>query len=191
VANGVALDAAGNIFVAGSASSTNFQTTAVNLFGSLRPTNSGASDVFVTAFKSDFSALLYSAYLGGKVDDYGNGIAVDAAGNAVVAGQSLSADFPAFAARQSVRDGVNDAFVAKILTASTPPLATRSAGKNVQVFWPPLGQATPAYLGLETITNLLNTNWTLLAQSPVLTNGNYTYTFNPTNPARFFRFHKL
>jgi len=60
----------------------------------------------------------------------------------------------------------------------------------VLVFWPPAGQATPDYIGLETSTNLPGTNWTLIAQEPVLTNGNYTYTFNPTNPARFFRFHK-
>ena len=37
VANGVALDAAGNVFVVGSASSTNFPATATNLIGSLSP----------------------------------------------------------------------------------------------------------------------------------------------------------
>jgi hypothetical protein len=196
IASGVALDPAGNVFVVGSASSTNIPTTG-NLFGSLRATNSGASDVFVTVFKSDFSSLLYSAYLGGAASDFGYGIAVDATGSAYITGQTIKTssssltNFPTFNARQTVIDGVNDVFLAKILMASTPTLAAQSVGTNVLVTWPPFGQATPDFLGLETSTNLISTNWTLISQTPVLTNGNYTFTFVPTNPAQFFRFHKF
>src|SRR6266403_206038 len=39
--------------------------------------------------------LNYSTYLGGSSDEVGSGIAVDASGNAVIAGQTLSTDFPA------------------------------------------------------------------------------------------------
>ncbi|HEY5042053.1 MAG TPA: SBBP repeat-containing protein [Verrucomicrobiae bacterium] len=196
-ANGVALDAAGNVFIVGSATSTNIPTTGGDLVGSLRATNSGASDVFVTVFKSDFSSLLYSTYLGGKADDFGYGIAVDAAGSAYITGQTVKTsssnqtNFPAFNARQTVIDGVNDVFLAKILMASTPPLSAQPAGANILVTWPTVGQATPEFLTLETSTNLVSTNWTLISQVPVLTNGNYTLTFDPTNPAQFFRFHKF
>ena len=191
VANSVALDAAGNIYVVGSASSTNFPVTANNLLGSLRTTNSGGSDVFVTAFKSDGSALLYSTYLGGSADDFGYGIAVDAAGNAYVTGQTLSTNFPSFNARQTTLNGTNDAFLIKILPATPTPLLTAGlSGTNVLVSWLPVGEESPALIGLITTTNLLTTNaWPFTTNSPVFTNnnGSYYYKFSPTNPAQFFR----
>jgi hypothetical protein len=189
-ANAVALDPAGNVFVAGSASSTNFPTTGDNLVGSLLTTNSGGSDVVVTVFAADFSGLLYSAYLGGRQNDFANGIAVDAAGDAYITGQTLSTNFPVFNARQPIRNGVNDAFLAKILLADAPALAVRSVGNKMLVTWPPYGQATPSFLGLETSTNPQTAHWIDYPQAPVLTNGKYTITFTPTNPARYFRLHK-
>ena len=190
VANGVALDAAGNVFVVGSASSTNFPATATNLIGSLAATNAGYSDVFVISFAANFSSLLYSAYLGGSGNDYGYGIAVDPAGNACIAGQTLSVNFPTVNARQTALNGVSDMFVARILLQSSPSLTASLSGTNVLVSWPPTGQATTNFLGLQTITNLLNTNWVFTPQSPVLTSGTYQYFFPPTNPAQFFRLHK-
>ena len=192
-ASAVALDTAGNIYVTGTATSTNFPVTPASLVGSLRATNAGASDVFVTVFKADWSALLYSAYLGGALADFGNAIAVDGAGNAYVTGQTLSTDFPAFAARQSALKGASDAFLTKILPA-TPALqlTVAAAGTNVLVSWPPVGQESPAWIALETTTDLLKTNgWTTVTNSPAFTNGNYTYPFNPTNRAQFFRLHKF
>jgi hypothetical protein len=36
------------------------------------------------------------------------------------------------------------------------------------------------------------TNWVVITNPvPVLTNGNYTFTFNPTNAMRFYRFHSF
>jgi len=190
VANGVTRDSADNIYVIGSASSTNFPVTANNIFGSLRRTNSGASDVFVTAFPSDFSTVLWSAYFGGSGNDYGNGIAVDSTNSIVIARQTFSVNFPVFASARSVRDGSDDAFIAKIFPTSMtlPALSARRSGTNVLVSWPPIGQIIPPFVNVETSTNLIATNWSLLSQPPVLTNGNYTITLNPTNPVRFFRF---
>ena len=222
VANGLKLDAAGNVFIVGSATSTNFPVTSGAVFGSLRTTNFGGSDVFVTAFKSDFSGLLYSTYLGGRQDDFGNAIALDTAGNAIVAGQTYSTNFPAFGtwstnnpAMHAKMVGTNDAFLAKIVTGASPVLSAAPAGTNVLVFWPALSDATPSNLGIETATNLLmlqnqvstnvtlthtnvvtnlvsvfTTNWAVVTNPvPVLVNSNFTYTFTPTNPMRFFRFH--
>jgi hypothetical protein len=44
--------------------------------------------VFVTTLNSSGTGLLFSTYLGGYVDDYGMGIALDSANNAYVAGQT-------------------------------------------------------------------------------------------------------
>ena len=40
------------------------------------------------------TALLYATFLGGRIDDEGEGIAVDGAGNAYVTGRTYSTNFP-------------------------------------------------------------------------------------------------
>jgi hypothetical protein len=169
-ANGVALDGAGNIFVVGSASSISNYPTTGNLFGDLRRTNFSRlsspnirPDVVVTVFKSDFSQLLYSCYMGGSSYDFGNAIAVDAEGTAYITGQTLSTNFPAIGLPgsngfRSVRDGTNDAFLAIIpLSIVLPDLLAGRAGTNAQVAWVPAGPSTtPATLPVESVTNLLS-----------------------------------
>src|SRR5207237_3971226 len=51
-------------------------------------------DGFVSKISADGSTLVYSTFLGGSYDDFANAIAVDADGNAYVAGSTASADFP-------------------------------------------------------------------------------------------------
>ena len=90
----MAVDAAGNAYVVGGTSSTNFPTTP----GAFQTANSGGLDAFVTKLNSTGSSLVYSTYLGGSGDDYAysysNGIAVDSAGSAYVVGTTDSDDFP-------------------------------------------------------------------------------------------------
>ncbi|MGO8836867.1 MAG: beta strand repeat-containing protein [Limisphaerales bacterium] len=138
VGNCVAVDPAGHVFVTGSASSTNFPT--LNVPGFLIYTNSGKSDAFVIAFNTNAPSmtaptnLLYSTYLGGKQNDYGYGIAVDAEGNAYVVGQTLSTNFPAINAAQAKRQGTNDAFLARImLTVPQPVISENPASQTNSV----------------------------------------------------------
>src|SRR5207249_1457208 len=59
--------------------------------------------------------LTYSTYLGGTGLDAASGIGVDGLGNAYIAGQTASVDFPVKAgAFQSTYHGATDAFVARI-----------------------------------------------------------------------------
>src|ERR1019366_1036278 len=85
----IAVDSAGNAYVTGVTNSTDFPT-----MNPLQPANGGGYDAFVAKINPAGSALVYSTYLGGSGDDWGNGIAVDGAGNAYVVGQTASTDFP-------------------------------------------------------------------------------------------------
>ena len=57
--------------------------------------------------------LLYSTFLGGRSDDEGWALAVDAAGGVFVAGMTESSDFPSTNALQSVYQGSRDLFIAQ------------------------------------------------------------------------------
>ena len=54
----------------------------------------GQKDAFVAKLDATGSRLVYSTLLGGALDDAINAIAVDAGGNAYVAGETYSSDFP-------------------------------------------------------------------------------------------------
>lgn len=84
-ANSVAVDVAGNAYLTGQTNSDDFP--AVNAFQTVRGKNTFATaSAFVTKISADGSKLLYSSFLGGNGIDSGNGIAVDAMGNAYIAG---------------------------------------------------------------------------------------------------------
>lgn len=192
VANGVALDPAGNVYVVGSATCTNFPVTTNNISGYLSATNSSQksknySDAFIMAFNSNATALLYSAYLGGRERDYGNAIAVDPVGNAYIVGQTLSTNFPAVNARQTFRNGTNDMFIAKISQATNAPVLTilpqSSTPPGVSLNW---RMFPPAY-GVESATDLGVGNWSVIPQAPTGSNGWYQITLPATNTAEFFR----
>ena len=85
------MDAAGNAYVTGDTGSTNFPTA--NPFQATLGSSSSA-DAFVTRLNAAGSAVMFSTYFGGNGNDTGNGIALDAAGNAYVTGETSSTDFP-------------------------------------------------------------------------------------------------
>ena len=121
--DGIAVDAAGNAYVTGYTRSVDFPTTAGALDA---PLLNGNDNVFVAKLNACGSDLAFSTYLGGSDDnDFGNGIAVDAAGNAYVTGLTSSSDFPitagAFDPVFDNHDG--DAFVAKISGLAESPTA--------------------------------------------------------------------
>jgi hypothetical protein len=105
---GIAVDSSGNAYVTGDTNSPDFPTTP----GAYDSTYNGGS-TFVAKF-SPTGALIYSTYLGGGSDDYGEDIAVDGSGNAYVTGSTNSPGFPTTpGAYDSTYNGGSDAFVAK------------------------------------------------------------------------------
>lgn len=107
---GIALDAASNAYVTGRTQSADFPTV-----NPLQRALGGSEDAFVVKLNATGSALLYSTYLGGGGQDDGLSIAVDAAGNAYVAGTTESRDRPTVNAFQpAFGGGVFDAYLAKL-----------------------------------------------------------------------------
>jgi len=112
----VATEADGtHAFVVGNTDSTDFPTTP----GVIQQLPQGMSDGFVTKLTVAGDGLVYSTYLGGTENDYGNGIAVytDASQNhfAVVTGRTYSSGFPHTpGAFQGSLHGTNDAFVTEL-----------------------------------------------------------------------------
>lgn len=90
LAAAVAVGPHDNIYVAGESDGASFPTTSGALQVA-RPYPGYDKDAFVTAFTPD-GKLVYSTFLAGTGEDYAVGIAVDAAGNAYVTGNTTSYD---------------------------------------------------------------------------------------------------
>ena len=106
--NAIALDSAGNAYVAGTTFSwVNFPTTA----GAFQTLNRGEADVFVSKLNATGSALLYSSFIGGDGDDGATGIALDSSDNAYLTGYTNSTNYPTAKSVQRAGGGVCD-FVA-------------------------------------------------------------------------------
>ena len=141
----LALSSEGNTIVAGTTGSSGFPTTA----GAYDTSHNGGWDAFVLKLSVDGDALSYSTFLGGSGTDYGQELALDSNGNAVVAGYTYSSGFPTTGgAYDTGHNGDSDLFVLKLSAdgnalqystflggsamEATGPLALDSAG-NVLV----------------------------------------------------------
>ena len=116
---GIAVDADGDIYLAGVTDSANFPLVSPlqSTFGGNGSV--GFGDAFLTKMKSDGSALIYSTYLGGNGDDLAMRVAVDADKNAYVTGVTESANFPTANAFQAHYHGNQDAFISKVNAAGS------------------------------------------------------------------------
>jgi hypothetical protein len=128
----IAVDSAGSAYVTGLVQFGGFPTT---LGAYDRTYNGGNSDVFVTKFTPDGTALAYSTYIGGASDvEDGYGIAVDASGSAYITGYTESSDFPTTAgAYDTTYNGGNfqgDAFVSKLNPAGDDLVYSTYLGGN-------------------------------------------------------------
>jgi hypothetical protein len=80
---GIAVDASGNVYVAGGTTSTNFPTA-----NPRQPANAGGEDAFVAKLNPQGTALIFSTYLGGSGTDFATGVALDNAGSLYLAPRS-------------------------------------------------------------------------------------------------------
>jgi hypothetical protein len=89
--------------------------------------------------------LVYSTYLGGSGDDFGYAIAVDAAGNAYVAGSTTSTDFPKKNPQQPNFGTGTSAFIAKLNPTGTALVYSTYFGGTTTGTSPPAPPFQAAY----------------------------------------------
>ncbi|MBN2006721.1 MAG: SBBP repeat-containing protein [Anaerolineae bacterium] len=102
----LALDDAGNIYITGITHAADFEPVTTTI-----PIEEG--NVFVAKL-SPQGDLIYLTFLGGSAGEEGNGIDVDAQGNAYVTGRTVSLDFPMLNAWQPEFAGREDAYLFKL-----------------------------------------------------------------------------
>ncbi len=122
---GVAVDRNGNAYVTGVSSATPVPTTP----NAEQPSNAGGADAFLTELDASGTAIVHSTYLGGSGNDAGFGVAVDGLGDAFVAGDTSSSDFPTAGPEQARLGGGFDAFVTK---SGVPQLLVNGAAAPPQ-----------------------------------------------------------
>ena len=138
----IAVDADGNAYVVGTAASRDFPTTT----GTIKPTmlprtdapNSFWYDAFVTKINPSGTALVFSTYFGGRNgNESGGGVALDANGNILIAGTTMSGDMPTVNAYQPTFGGTDDGFAAKLNpTGSALIFSTYLGGGSTEIGGP-------------------------------------------------------
>ena len=134
-ARSITVDADGNAYVVGTAASRDFPTTPGTIKPVLLPRtdapNSFWYDAFVTKINSTGTALVFSTYFGGRNgNESGGGVALDASGNVVIAGTTMSGDLPTVNAYQSTFGGTDDGFAAKLNPTGSAIIFSTYLGGN-------------------------------------------------------------
>lgn len=99
-ASALAVDAAGDVYLAGTTTDPRFPATAGAYQTAFAGTLTGAEyppppgDAFALKLRPDGSGLIWATYLGGTAADAAKAMALDAAGNVWLAGTTASANFP-------------------------------------------------------------------------------------------------
>ncbi|MEO7659077.1 MAG: carboxypeptidase regulatory-like domain-containing protein, partial [Pyrinomonadaceae bacterium] len=187
----IAVDASGNAYITGYASSTSTNFTSPGAFQTTY--GGGSADAFIIKFNTNLSGAasrIYSTYIGGSNQDFGaastsrgsKGIAIDTAGNAYITGTTNSTNFPTANPFQATFGGTNDAFVTKLNpTGSALVYSTYLGGGGT------IGEQGRSIsvnvLGNAYVTGLADANFPLaspLTTSDGTTGGAFLTKFSPT-----------
>jgi uncharacterized protein (TIGR03437 family) len=164
----IAIDAAGNAYVTGTAASTDFPVV-----NAVKPIKADFGlDLFVARLNAAGTALDYSTYLGGSGEDVAAGVAVDAMGNAYVAGTTASPDFPVINTLQlpaAISFSRRDLFVSK--------LSAQGGSLTFSTYVGGTGDEITSGIAVDTARNVYVTGATVSTDFP---------TLNPLRPATGF-----
>jgi len=162
----VKVDGSGSAYVTGQTQSINFPTTP----GSYDTTRGGTDDAYVTKLSADGSSLVYSTYVGGGGFDAGLSITLDANGNACIAGDTMSSNFPTTpGAFSRTPHGNFDGFVTKLNSDGNALLFSTYIGGAENDTWPSVA--------IDAADNVYVTGITESADFPV-TPGAFDVSYN-------------
>lgn len=146
---GMALDAAGFIYLSGETPSSNFPTK-----NAYKDYKSGYLDLYIAKINPGDSTLVFSSYFGGSSSEYGEFIAVSPEGTAYIAGDTFSGNIPAV----NSYTGHKDAFVA-VFDADGNFLGARYVGGG--------DEERVTDIKLDSSQNVFITGWTMSINFPL------------------------
>lgn len=174
---GIAVDASGDAFIVGTATSNDFPTTP----GAFQTACTGGScvngDIFVTELNPTGSGLVYSTYLAGVNTNQGNAIALDSSGNAYIVGYTKSGNYPVTSGVfqphcASCSNALVDAVVTKLNSSGTALVYSTFLGGN---------NADDAYaVAVDSSGNAYVTGYTYSTNFPTTTGAFQTKLGGPT-----------
>ena len=111
-ANAIAVDGAGNAYIAGSTASPDFPVTTGGSLGTA-PTGTAGQRSFVTKLDPTGN-VVFSDLLGGSTWSAAQAVAVNASGQILVSGNSVKSGFPSTAGAYSVPDTTNHPYLLEL-----------------------------------------------------------------------------
>ncbi len=153
-ASSLAVDSAGNAYVAGYTDSADFPSATL---GSLP---SGATHVFVAKLNPTGSSLVYADYIGGNSQDYGYALVLDASNHVYVTGSTASSDFPTVHPYQGIYPGSFNAFLTEISADGSSLLYSTYLGGN--------GSDTPSSIAIDSSNDVFVAGNTTSSNFPVV-----------------------
>jgi hypothetical protein len=118
----IAVDASNAVYVAGITYSLDFPASATAFRKSSGNARALAGDAFLVKLTAEGNRILYATYYGGAESDQANALTVDASGQAVIAGETVSDDLPVSAGPLAAKPCAGfgyDGFVAKFNATGT------------------------------------------------------------------------
>jgi Abnormal spindle-like microcephaly-assoc'd, ASPM-SPD-2-Hydin/Beta-propeller repeat/Cep192 domain 4 len=185
---GIAVDPGGDAYVTGW--TDDFEFPVLNPFqASYRQVPSGGAlhtEGFVSELAPTGSSLIYSSYLGGTTTDlptgygggdFANSIAIDAAGNAYIAGETDSIDFPVVNGADPTYRGSRDGFVTKVAPTVVPSITLAPSA----LIFPDTAVGTTSAPVYVTLTNTTSNPVTISSVTSQPGNPHYAVASNSCN----------
>ena len=162
----IAVDSSGDAYVAGGTTSSDFPVASAYQssyggagMGGCDTYAFECGDAFVSKIDASGSSLVYSTYLGGMGNDIAFGITTDSGGNAYVAGETYSTNFPiTMSAYQTSLLGSHGAFVTKLSPAGSSLVYSTYLSGSIQ--------DTAAGIAVDASGNAYVVGWTYSTDFP-------------------------